>query len=252
VRLRPLLALPLLAGVALAAAVGTPDDSGTPRPPQAPPSSSATGGGDRPSPAPASGDQEGAQLAAAAATAVAGATAVHYHLVTGADRQTIDVRAAANGDCTGTVTVGEGSLRVLGVGQDQWFKADEAAWRTISAAGADDFIAAAGDRWVRDEGFGFADVCLYRNLVDNVFSTVGGAWFVAGDGQVDGREVTRLQNAGSGLILASVLVEEPHYLVRIEREDQQRGGTDVITFGEYDAPVDVQAPPDDQVVDLSR
>ena len=202
-------------------------------------------------------EQTGSDIAKAGSAALGDVTSLRFRLAVrgGPNPTTADVRATTDGDCTGTLTVGGGRIEILGVADEQWFKADEAAWRAISPDHADRLVAAAGDHWVEDGGFEVANFCEFEDLLGPVIAEVGqGTWFAAGADRVDGHDVVRLQSANTqdGRVEAAVRTDEPHYLVTYQRTDDSDGAVSTGRFSEFDADVEVAAPADDDVVDLSR
>jgi hypothetical protein len=234
--------------VSTSAPVGTP--SGTPSStPSSTPSGTPSGSGPF-------DQQTGAQIAAAGAAAMKELSSLRYRLsVRGVPSEfAVDVRADDTGSCTGTVTVGAGRVQLRGVGDQQWFKADEAAWRAADPESADDFIAAAGGHWVLDDGFEFANFCFFDDLLGDMLDEVGtGAWFTSGSGRIDGHDVIRVQGSSTegGRAVAAVRVDEPHYLASIQRTYESDGAVSTGRFSEFGLAVDATAPADDDVVDLS-
>ena len=202
-------------------------------------------------------EQPGAAIARAGSSAMGTLTSVRYRIsVTGAPggrTLAVDVRAEDTGDCTGTVAIDDGLIRIRGVGGEQWFKADEAAWRAAEPGQADDFIAAAGGHWVRDEGFEFANFCFFANVLGELLQDVGsGTWFAVGSDRVDGHDVVRVQGSSDGaVVVAAVRVDQPHYLASFERTDDSDGAVSTTRFSEFGDDVEVDAPAGDDVVDLS-
>ena len=200
-------------------------------------------------------EQAGVQIAVAAAAAMDHVTSLRLQLSVDGDNPTaVDVWADDTGACTGTVTIGDGRIRILGVADDQWFKADAAAWRRIAPDRSARLIRAAGDHWVKDEGFEVANFCFFRQLLTPMLSDLGSAaWFSAGADQIGGHDVVRLQSAGgrAGLVTAAVYVDEPHYLAEYERTDDTDGAVSTGRFSDYGAAVEVSAPAVGDVVDLS-
>ena len=114
---------------------------------------------------------------------MAGVTSLRYRIKigNGAEAGTVYVRATTAGACTGTASVGQGSVSLLGTADGQWFKADVEAWHEISAEHGDELIEAAGDKWVKDEGYEFANLCFFQNVLDSMLGTEAPTgWFVTG------------------------------------------------------------------------
>jgi len=225
--------------------------SGSPSVPTA--AATATTG---PSPTGPFDQRTGAEVAAAGSQAMSTVTSLHYRLAVrgGTNPTTADVRATDAGACSGAVKLGDGRIQILGVPGHQWFKADPAAWRLISPDNSDQYIKAAGDHWVDDEGFEVANFCFFQQLLGQTFQDIGtGTWFTVGAGRIDGHDVVRVQGSGSGggVAVAAVRVDEPHYLASFRRTDDSDGAVSAGRFSDFQEDVQVEAPADDDVVDLS-
>lgn len=178
--------------------------------------------------------------------------------VTSDGQQTdIDLQASSEGDCTGTIGVAGGSTELLGVDGATWMKPDEAFWRSTAGDTAEQVIAAVADKWVvippEDDSFNtFCDLdgLLAQLLEDD--EEDGSTYSKNGTEDVDGDEAVKVDNEDpeDGTSTGYVLVDEPHYLVKIEKTDGADTGS--ITFSEFDEEFDVEAPGDDEVVDLEQ
>jgi hypothetical protein len=201
-------------------------------------------------------EQTGAQIAAAGAAAMKDLDSLRLRLSVkgGENPVSVDIRATKDGTCTGSIALGEGRIQLRGLKDQQWFKADPAAWRQISPDHSAKLIKAAGDHWVQDAGFEVANFCLYQQVLGPVVDEVGaGSWFSAGPDQLDGHDVVRVQSVDprNGLVTAAVRVDEPHFLAEYQRTDDTDGAVSTGRFSEFGVDVDVAAPADDDVVDLS-
>src|SRR4051812_8897382 len=114
-----------VAGVLLTAAcAGADDEAGDAREP-------ATSAGTPSTSAPSTGTPSadvpfeqltGAEIARAGSEAMGALTSLRYRLSVrgGPNPTTADVRAAGDGSCTGSITVGGGRIEILGVADEQW------------------------------------------------------------------------------------------------------------------------------------
>jgi hypothetical protein len=169
----------------------------------------------------------------------------------------IDLQASSEGDCTGTIGVAGGSTELLGVGGTTWMRPDEAFWRATVGDSADQLLAAVGDKWVvlpadEDSLNTFCDV---DDLLDEMLKEDdedGSTYSTSGTEDVDGEETVKIDNEDpeDGTSTGYVLVDEPHYLVKIEKTDGEDTGS--VTFSEFDEEFEVEAPADDEVVDLAQ
>jgi len=181
--------------------------------------------------------------------------AVKYSGEISSDGQAIslDIQASSAGDCTGSIGLGEGTAELLSKDGDNWFRPDEAFWRQQAPDDADVIIAAVGDKWVVDTDAEFAQFCDLDAFFDNVFADEkdGSDYKTVGTDEVDGQDVVKVENTDDkGTSTGFVLVDEPHYLLKIERTEGDEPGK--IEFSEFDEEFEVDAPGDDEVVDLSQ
>lgn len=167
----------------------------------------------------------------------------------------IDIQASSDGDCTGSIGVDDGTAELLGVGGETWMKPDEAFWSSFAGENAQAVLSAVGDKWVvipeDDDSFNtFCDVDL---LLDELLKDEddGSTYSNEGTEELDGEDVVAIDNEDpeDGTSTGYVLVDDPHYLVKIEKTDGASTGT--VTFSEFDEEFEVEAPAADDVVDLS-
>jgi hypothetical protein len=170
---------------------------------------------------------------------------------------TIDIQASSAGDCAGSIGVGEGTAELLGVGGETWMRPDEAFWRASAGANAEDVLTLVGDKWVviPAEDDSFNQFCDVDQLLDELLKDDeedGSTYSVNGTEDLDGAEVVLVDNEDpeDGTSTGYVLVDEPHYLVKVEKTDGEDTGS--VSFSEFDEEFDVEAPPEDEVIDLGR
>ena len=203
-------------------------------------------------------DKDGDEISKDAKDAMSDLTAVKVAGTISSDGQdtNIDLQTNTDGDCTGTIGVGEGSAEVLGVEGQFWFRPDEAFWRQNAGAAADQILAIVGDKWVvvpagEDD---FEQFCDLDQLLDELLedsSSDDDAKFTTGDTEdLDGEEVVAVDREDDdGTSTGYVRVDEPHYLVKIEKSEGEDTGS--VTFSELDEDFEVEVPADDDVVDLN-
>ncbi len=169
----------------------------------------------------------------------------------------IDLQASSEGDCTGTLGIAGGSTELLGVGGSMWMRPDEAFWRSSAGDNADAVITAVGDKWVvlPESDDSFQTFCDVNELLDQLLNEDGSdnsTYSKAGTEDVDGDKTVKIDNEDpeDGTSTGYVLVDEPHYLVKIEKTEGADTGE--VTFSAFDEDFEVEAPADDEVVDLSQ
>jgi len=165
----------------------------------------------------------------------------------------LDIQASSAGDCTGTIGLGDGTAEVLAADGENWFRPDEAFWRQQAPDQADLIISTVGDKWVLDTDANFSQFCDLDAFFDNVFKddSDGGTYKTTGTDELDGQDIVKVeQSDDDGSATGYVLVDDPHYLLKIERTEGDDPGA--LAFSEFNEDFDVEAPAEDEVVDLSQ
>ncbi|MGW2252320.1 hypothetical protein ACWCXH_19255 [Kitasatospora sp. NPDC001660] len=168
---------------------------------------------------------------------------------------TFTVSAAANGDCTGSFDFGQqGRAELLRSGGQTLFQEDD---RLLAKLGGDRAVAAGKGHWLRIKaGDDLQTVTAFCDLRSTpVFGD--GDWYkqVASDGTttVDGQKVASITATSStdGSFDGYVATDGPARPVRVE-SPRVGGSTDGTTmdFSDYNAPITVNLPPVDRIVDL--
>lgn len=166
----------------------------------------------------------------------------------------IDLQVSSDGDCQGTFGIGEGTAEVRAADGSSWFKPDEAFWREQGGDQADTIIQVVGDKWVVDSSGQFSQFCDLDSLLDDLINDKEGSdatYSVDGTDEIDGDSVVKVdrESEKDGTSSGYVLTDSPHYLVKVEKTEGDDAGT--ITFGEFDEDFTVEAPADDEVIDLN-
>jgi hypothetical protein len=175
-------------------------------------------------------------------------------IVTDGQQIDLEVQTNADGDCTGNIGVGDGTAELVGVGGSVWFKPDQAFWEASAGDAADQVVAAVGDKWVivpEDED-GFSEFCDVDQLLDQLLADDQDSTYSKGDTEdVDGQDAVAVDNKteDDGTSTGYIAVDEPHYLLKLEKTEGEDTGT--VTFSEFDEDFEVEAPADDDAVDLS-
>ena len=201
-------------------------------------------------------DRPADQIAEAAKSDMKELDAVHYSgdIQSEGTPLKLDIQASSAGDCMGSVGIGEGTAEVLAKDGENWFRPDEAFWRQQAPDQADLIIQTVGDKWVVDSNAEFAQFCDLDEFFDNIFADDGGGdseYETVGTDELDGQEVVKVENTDDdGTSTGYVLVEDPHYLLKVERTEGESPGQ--IEFGEFDEEFEVEAPAEDEVIDLSQ
>jgi hypothetical protein len=184
------------------------------------------------------------------------AVKVSGDLTTDGQAISIDLQVNSDGDCTGSLGIGDGSAELLGVGGSTWMRPDESFWRSSAGDNADQVIGIVGDKWVvvPDDQDSIKQFCDVDDLLDQLLKDESddSTYSKNGTDTVDGDDVVKIDNEDpqDGTSTGYVLVDDPHYLVKIEKTDGKDTGT--VTFSAFDEDFDVTAPADNEVIDLDN
>ncbi|MFP8940504.1 hypothetical protein ACLIYM_03570 [Streptomyces fenghuangensis] len=177
----------------------------------------------------------------------------------GDGRMTIDLALAGDGDCTGTMTIGEGTAEVLSADGRMYMKGDESFWESQSDGGPGEDMAVEmlSERWVRTDdggsGTGPGGFCDLDGLLEDMESGGSGETGKREPVDLDGREVIPLvqEDDGEGTTTAYVANDDDRpYLLRMENEGSDEPG--VMDFTGHGEEVVVEAPDPDEVLDLGE
>ena len=166
----------------------------------------------------------------------------------------LELSLNTDGECTGTISIGDGSADLINLDGNSYLKGDEAFW--TATGGSEEqgkaVVALLGDKWaiVPSDG-GFGGVCDLDSLLSGFEDTNAKDVTVGDVSEVDGQQAVEVSSTkDGGTISALVATGAKHYILKIGQE----GGSDVgsFTFSDFDADFDVEAPGADEVVDLSK
>jgi hypothetical protein len=198
-------------------------------------------------------EQQPEEVQADAIEAMGSVDSVRIELVLGSGEQEFrqDVSVGTDGSCTGTVEQPNGTTEVLRNADGAWYRPSQSLVESLYPGRAAEAVAFVGDKWVADvEDVITGSTCDLDNLVEALGDDRGADTKVVGTEEIDGHEVVRLEyttEEGDGT--AFVRADAPHYIVRMEVEGGLSGH---MAFSEFDEPLTVEAPPRDQVVDLTK
>ncbi len=196
-------------------------------------------------------DEKAADIIKAASTDMSKLESVHLSADFTSEDSTVglDLSLNTDGNCTGTVSIGEGSAEVLSLDGQSWFKADDAFWREQAGEQADQILSLIGDKWVVDTSGQFASFCDLDGLLDD-FGDPKDVADATTDGteDVDGDEAVRIVGTEDGSeTTAFVAVDEPHYILKILVTGDEAGEA---TFSDFDEDIEVEAPAEEDTITL--
>jgi len=177
-------------------------------------------------------------------------------LVTDGEQVEIDMAISTDGDCAGSVGQQGGTAEIISIGGTSYMKPDAAFWELFAGEGASSIVELVGDRWVAVPGDAgeFAAFCDLDQLLDELRADddQDEDAEVEGTEEIDGKEAVRISSTSDDgePVTVWVAADSPHVILQMEVTEGDEPGT--IRFSEFDAPIDVEAPAGDDVVDLDE
>jgi len=167
----------------------------------------------------------------------------------------LDLSMTTDGDCAGSVSRGDsGSAEVVTVDDTSWFKPDDEFWQAQAGPAADQIIDQVGDNWVQlPEGDqSFASFCDLEGLLDQIGDDQEETSKKGETEDVADQEAIKLtrDNDEGGTTTVWVAVDDPHHILKVEREGGDSPGT--ITFSEFDEDASIEAPADDETITIEE
>ena len=168
---------------------------------------------------------------------------------------TLDLTLTDEGNCEGEVGVQGGTAQIISLDGQSWFKADDAFWEASAGQAADQITKMVGDKWVVQPGEeSFASFC----DLDTLLKELGGdeddtkATKQEDTEEIDGQEAVVLDSEtdDGDPLTAWVSVDDPHYILQMEVTEGEEPGK--VTFSEFDEDVSIEAPAEDETIDLSQ
>jgi hypothetical protein len=175
-------------------------------------------------------------------------------LVNDGEPVSVDMALTTDGDCEGTLGIQGGETQIRSLGGETWMKPDAAFWEASAGEQAEMVQGVVGDNWVvlgADQDF--AELCDLDELLDQLGDDEDeGKAETDGTEDVDGTEAVKVtgETDEGDPVTVWVKVDEPHHILKMEVDQGDEPGT--ITFSEFDEELEVEAPGDDEVIDLEQ
>jgi len=169
----------------------------------------------------------------------------------------LDLSLTTEGDCSGTISRGDsGNAEVISLDGTSWFRPDEEFWRAQGGPAADQIISTVGDDWVQlpegDESF--ASFCDLDGLLEQIEDDDDEKPSEKGETEdVDGQEaikLTRDNKEGGGTTTVWVAVDDPHHILKVEREGGEAPSS--VSFSEFGEDVSIESPGADEVITVEE
>jgi len=174
-------------------------------------------------------------------------------LISDGDEISVDMALSTDGDCEGTLGIQGGKTEIRSVGGQTWMKPDAAFWEASAGEQAEMVQGVVGDKWVvLGEGEGFSELCDLDELLDGVDDDDESKGENEGTEDVDGTEAVKVtgETDEGDPVTVWVATDEPHYILKMEVDTGEEPGT--ITFSDFDEELTVEAPAEDEVIDLDE
>ncbi len=167
----------------------------------------------------------------------------------------IDLALNTEGECAGSIKLAGGSADIIVGAGGQFLKGDDALWEAFmgSPQSAKQITEVLGDKWalLPADGEGFASFCDLDGLLEEFDSVDAddGTVSIGEQADIEGTSALELISEDDTPTSIWVATEAPHYIVQIESQGEDAG---TINFSDFDVEVGAEAPPEDEVVDLSK
>jgi hypothetical protein len=175
-------------------------------------------------------------------------------LTTDGQQLTLDMAVSTDGSCEGTIGLQGGKAEIRSTGKQSWMKPDAAFWESFAGESAAMVQQVVGDRWVVVPGDAsdFTELCDLDELLSEMRGGEDAAGEVGGTREVAGQEAVEVSTESDegDPLTVWIAVDDPHRILEMEVTQGEEPGT--ITFSGFDAELDVQAPADDEVIDLDQ
>jgi hypothetical protein len=167
---------------------------------------------------------------------------------------TMDMAVTTDGSCEGTIALQGGKAEIRSTGDQSWMKPDAAFWESFAVKSAVMVQVVVGDRWVVIPGDAsdFTELCDLDELLSEMGSDENAEAEVGGTQEVAGQEAVEVitESDEGDPVSVWIATDDPHHILQMEVTQGDEPGT--ITFSEFDEELDVQAPAEDEVVDLDQ
>ncbi|MEV7020848.1 hypothetical protein [Kitasatospora sp. NPDC093558] len=190
--------------------------------------------------------------------ALAAASSVHIvgKVSSAKGEMAIDLALDNKGQCSGSMSLpGKGKVELVGTGKQMYMKPDKTFWLAVGGSNGAQVYELVKGRYVT----GVEDDPKMKDLMEFCHLSKAAATMLKEDsgnpvkgeaGTVNGVKTFSLKEKDDdGEALIHIATEGKFYPVRVENAAGQTTGK--IDFTDYDKPLTVQAPPDDQTIDLS-
>lgn len=165
-----------------------------------------------------------------------------------------DLSMDTDGNCTGSMSVGGGTAEILSVGGASYLKGDTAFWDASGGDGQGAMMEEmVGDRWAKMPAGagGFESFCDLDTLLEDFDVDSTDTTIVKGEeGEVDGVPALQLTSDEDGGTTTMWVASsgDDHFILKIERSGDEAGD---ITMTDFNEPVEVTEPSEDDVIDLA-
>lgn len=166
---------------------------------------------------------------------------------------TLELSSDTEGNCAGTVSMGQGSADFIQNADAVFIRADEEFWRANAGENADDVVKVIGDKWAKlPSGQNqFAEFCDLDNFIKEIDDDGDKGGDKKGEEtEVDGQNAIEIISEDDGDINhVWVATEGKHYILKLQGEGDEHGE---FTLTDYNEKVDAQAPAETEYVDLAE
>lgn len=167
----------------------------------------------------------------------------------------IDMAISKGGDCAGSFSQGDATAEIISIGGQSYLKPNQAFWEQTGGPEAEMIVDMVDGRWVSmpaDEA-DFSEFCDLDSLLEQMGDDDEDSDAeVLSTEELDGRDAVKMATTSDvgDPVSVWVAVDSPHVILQMEVTEGEEPG--VMTFSEFDEEIDVEAPAEGEVVDLSQ
>ena len=168
----------------------------------------------------------------------------------------LDVAMGKAGACAGSVEMAGGKAEFINASDATYVKADETFWKNTAGPQAGQLVQMIGDKWAKlpADQSGFAEFCDIGSFIDSLEDDEDEKAEVTKEGRedVDSTDAVVLLSKGDkdGDTRVWVAAEGEHHILKMNSKGGDSPGE--FEFSAFDEPVDAEAPPEAEVVDMTQ
>lgn len=170
----------------------------------------------------------------------------------------LDLAIDTDGNCKGSISVDDGTAKIVVIGEELYMKGDEEFWIfTLDEERGAKLNRMIGDRWVKlpRAASDFSEFCDLDSFLDELDDDMDADTAADGTTKGDvvstdaGEAIKMIATDDDGTTTALVSTSNPHYILEVSMDVGDEPGS--FTLTDFDEPVKARAPAAKDVVDMT-